>query len=513
MVGQGGLLQLVALGKQDVFLTGNPQMTWFKMVYRRYTNFATESQPMYFDGTPDFGKRITCLVPRRGDLLSQIILEVTLPALTVSTAADPNTKIPVPYVNSIGHALIQEITIEIGEQEIDRQNGEWMEIWSSYTTTKDKETGFYNMIGKVDSFTNTDPSLIGPINLYIPLRFWFCKNPGLALPLIALQYHPIRINLTLRPLNQLFFSLALTPNPSVTSFQGSITGTTLTIFDIYSGPISTGMVLSGPGIIPGTTITAIGAVELNGTGMYTVNTNYTGTVGPTIITGVSPLSGNTYCPNITVNPTSITSLMLWGDYIYLDVDERRRFVSNTHEYLIEQVQYTALIPVTPGATLASFPLEFNHPIRELFWYIQRDDMTRFHEYFNYSSLGTFETGIRQDILQSAILQLDGFDRFQERDSGYFRLVQPWQYHTVIPEDFFVYSYSFALRPEDCQPCGSMNASRIDSIILQVKLNPAVVTPNVTDHNPPVGNLHGRVYGINHNVLRIADGFGGVLFTI
>ena len=207
MVGQGGLLQLVALGKQDVFLTGNPQMTWFKMVYRRYTNFAIESQPMYFDGTPDFGKRISCLVPRRGDLLSQISLEVTLPAITLADGT------PVSYVNSIGHALIQEITIEIGEQEIDRQTGEWMEIWSNYTTTKDKQTGFYNMIGKVDGYS--PPTLFGPIKLYIPLRFWFCKNPGMALPIVALQYHPIRINLTLRPLNQLFFSQALTTQHAI----------------------------------------------------------------------------------------------------------------------------------------------------------------------------------------------------------------------------------------------------------------------------------------------------------
>jgi hypothetical protein len=416
MVGQGGLLQLVALGKQDVFLTGNPQMTWFKMVYRRYTNFAIESQPMYFDGTPDFGKRITCNVPRRGELLGQVILEVTLPAVTLTTGE------PVSYINSVGHALIQEISIEIGEQEIDRQNGEWMEIWSNYTTTTDKQTGFYNMIGKVDGYS--PPTLFGPLKLYIPLRFWFCKNPGMALPLIALQYHPIRINLTLRPLSQLFFSQELT----------------------------------GPG-----------------------------------------------CTSLEVKPASITDLMLWGDYVYLDVDERRRFVSNAHEYLIEQVQYTAPIPIAPGATSGSLRLEFNHPIRELFWYIQRDDMTRYHEYFNYSSLGTFEIGDRQDMLQDAVLQLDGFDRFQVRDAGYFRLVQPWQYHTVIPEDSFLYSYSFALRPEDIQPSGSLNASRMDSIVLQVNINTALVNA--------VGNLHSRVYAINHNVLRIAEGFGGVLFTI
>ena len=416
MVGQGGLLQLVAHGKQDVFLTGNPQMTWFKMVYRRYTNFAIESQPMYFDGTPDFGKRITCNVPRRGDLLGQVVLEVTLPALTLTTGE------AVSYLNSVGHALIQEITVEIGEQEIDRQNGEWMEIWSNYTTTTDKQTGFYNMIGKVDGYS--PPTLFGPLKLYIPLRFWFCKNPGLALPLVALQYHPIRINLTLRPLSQLFFSQGLTGHN---------------------------------------------------------------------------------CTKLEVKPTSITDLMLWGDYMYLDVDERRRFVSNAHEYLIEQVQYTAPIPIAPGASSGSLRLEFNHPIKELFWYIQRDDMTRYHEYFNYSSLGTFEVGRRQDMLQDAVLQLDGFDRFQVRDAGYFRLVQPWQYHTVIPEEFFLYSYSFALRPEDVQPSGSINASRMDNIILQVNINPNLINT--------IGTLHARVYGVNHNVLRIAEGFGGILFTI
>jgi hypothetical protein len=416
MGGQGGLLQLVAKGKQDVFLTGNPQMTWFKMVYRRYTDFAIESQPMYFDGTPDFGKKITCNVPRRGDLLSQVVMEVTLPALTLLDGT------PVSYVNSIGHALIQEITLEIGEQQIDRQTGEWMEIWSNYTTTKDKQTGFYNMIGKVDGYS--PPTLFGPLKLYIPLRFWFCRNPGLALPLLALQYHPIRINLTLRPLNQLFFTQALT-TPECTTLQ--------------------------------------------------------------------------------VSPVSISDLMLWGDYVYLDVEERRRFVSSTHEYLIEQVQYTAPIAIAPGASSASLRLEFNHPIREMFWYIKRDDMVRYNELFNYSSLGTFEVGTRADILADAVLQLDGFDRFQVRDAGYFRLVQPWQYHTVVPEENFVYSYSFALRPEDVQPSGSMNASRLDSIVLQINLNAGLVNA--------LGTLSTRVYAINHNVLRIADGFGGVLFTI
>jgi hypothetical protein len=416
MTGGGGLLQLVARGKQDVFLTGNPQITWFKMVYRRYTNFAIESMPMYFDGTPDFGKRITCLIPRRGDLLGQVILEVTLPQIKLAT----NQTIA-SYVNAIGHALIQEISIEIGEQEIDKQTGEWMEIWSNLTTTEETRFGFYDMIGKVDGYV--PPTLYGPLKLYIPLRFWFCKNPGLHLPLLALQYHPVRINLTLRPLQQLFYSDELVAN----------------------------------------------------------------------------------CDTTTVNPVSITDMQLWGDYVHLDVDERRRFVANSHEYLIEQIQYSPSIGL--NASISSYPVrvEFNNPIREFIFVIQKNVMQSYHEWFNYSSLAISENGQRTDLLTSAVLQLDGQDRFEERNAGYFRLVQPWQRHTCIPNEDYLYVYSFALRPEDLQPTGSMNASRIDNIIWQLTLNQAT--------NPLRGNCSARVYATNHNVLRVVDGFGGLLFTI
>ncbi len=144
MPGGGGQLQLVATGKQDVFLTGNPQMTFFKMVYRRYTNFAIESQAMYFDGDPDFGKRLTTLIPRRGDLLGPMMLEIVLPAVKYANGD------PAKYVNSVGHAIIEEITLEIGEQEIDKQTGEWMELWSKLTIPPGQKDGFGNMIGRVD---------------------------------------------------------------------------------------------------------------------------------------------------------------------------------------------------------------------------------------------------------------------------------------------------------------------------------------------------------------------------
>jgi hypothetical protein len=373
---------------------------------------------MYFDGDPDFGKRLSCLVPRRGDLLGPVFLEVTLPAIYLSSNG-----VATNYVNSIGHALIQEISIEIGEQEIDKQTGEWMEIWSDLTTTSEKKSGFYDMIGKVDGYVPPTGSLPGPLKLYIPLQFWFNKNPGLYLPLLALQYHPVRINITLRPLQQLFYSGELVTN----------------------------------------------------------------------------------CDTTTVNPAKITSMMLYGDYVHLDVEERRRFVSTAHEYLIEQVQYTPALGVPASVTSVPLRLEFNHPLRELIWVIKRDIMDSYHEWFNYSSLSISETGRRTDMLAAAILQLDGMDRFQERDAGYFRLVQAWQHHTVIPSDDFIYTYSFALKPEELQPSGSLNASRIDNLVLMLTMNQTTT--------PPRGNCTARVYGLNHNVLRVVDGFGGLLFTI
>lgn len=422
----GGLLQLVAQGKQDVFLSGNPQITWFKMVYRRYTNFSMESSIINFDNQADFGRKITTVIPRKGDLLGPLWLEIQLPALT-----DSITGKPVSYTNATAHALIQEISIEIGEQEIDKQTGEWMEMWSNYIVTSDKQQGWNNMIGKTTGASQgNSPSstvgLFGPLYLYVPLRFWFCKNPGLALPLIAMQYHPVRINITLRPLQQMF---------------------------VNDHPV------------------------------------------------------NSPC-DTSVGSSSITSMTMYGDYIHLDVDERRRFVANSHEYLIEQVQYTQSYSIDSTASTVQIPMEFNHPLRELYWMVQRDVAVSAHQWFNYTNLSIGETSTQagyQNLINTALLRIEGFDRFDIRNADYFRLVQPYQYHSVIPIDDYVYSYSFAFRPEDVQPSGSMNASRIDTITLQLQLNTTV--------SPPRGSGNVRIYALNHNVLRVIDGFGGLLFRV
>jgi hypothetical protein len=410
----GGLLQLVATGRQDIYLTGNPQTTFFKQVYRRYTNFSVESCRIDFDGSTDFGKLIVATIPRKGDLINTLVLEVSLPMISQSSPGVIDTS----WVNGIGHAMIDYISLEIGGKEIDRQYGEFLHLMSEFQVDESKRNGFHNMVGYQEAFTQEAQP--GPLKLYIPLRFWFCNNVGLSLPLLALQAHPVRIYVKLRPLQELFYRDA-------------------------------------------------SVIDCNQM--------------------VSPV----------VNPTNF---VMWGDYIHLDTDERRRFTSSKHEYLIEQCQIQKKTAVNAGAGILNISLDFNNPLKELIWVVQQDRMLQSNEWFNYTNRLLIEQHvILNDQILDTILRIDGYDRFEVRDASYFRLVQPYQHHTRIPDDY-IYNYCFSLTPEAAQPMGSMNASRIDTIILSMNMN-----PNIIRYNAGV-----TVYATNYNVFRIAAGLGGVLFT-
>ena len=440
MSNSGGLLQLVATGRQDIYLSGNPQTTFFKQVYRRYTNFSMETQRIPFDSAFDFGKLITVTVPRNGDLLAQVYLQVNLPQITpagpvaqqpgvVTEQATDYATITnsVSWVNGIGYAMIDYISIWIGQQEVDRHYGEWMYLWTQLTTPGSKKNGIDFMTGTQQVYN--DQSQPGPLNLFIPLDFWFCKNPGLALPLIALQATPVRFYIKLKNGSDLVFS---------NSLENAI------------------------------------------------------------------LTNNPNCPSaLTATPVTITDAVLWGDYIYLDTEERRRFVSSRHEYLIEQVQQQKRYSIPLNTTRVSVPLVFNNPLKEMIWVVNEDRMLQAHEWFNYGSRMLNEYGIPNlDIIATALLQFDGYDRFEEQQARYFRLMQPWQRHTAVPNDF-IYVYSISLAPEAEQPMGTCNGSRLDSIVLQLTMNPQV-------QSYPAGVT---TYATNYNVLRIVAGLGGVLFTV
>ena len=380
-------MQLVAYGAQDIYLTGNPQITFFKVVYRRHTNFSMESIEQTFNGTADFGKRVTATVSRNGDLVCGMWLEMDV---TVATAA-------ADY--GFGNAVIKTAELEIGGQLIDRHYGEWMNIWGELSTPAGKLAGYDTMVGNVSGHTGLTAGANQAVD--VPLQFWFCRNPGLALPLIALQYHEVKLNIEFRNETEL----------DVTNANSAIT---------------------------------------------------------------------------------MNTCKLYVDYVYLDTDERRRFAQISHEYLIEQVQHTGDESVSNG-TDAKMTLNFNHPCKELVWVIRKSSGDNLLDFDN-----TFTNGK---------LQLNGHDRFSERRAEYFLNVQNYKHHTRVPRYSSdtgaankqkIYTYSFALQPEEHQPSGTCNFSRIDNAVLTLT---AVTETGVC-----------KVFAVNYNVLRIMSGMGGLAYS-
>ena len=472
-------MQLVAYGAQDIYLTGNPQITFFKVVYRRHTNFAVEAIEQTFNGQVDFGKRVTATISRNGDLIQQMYLEVVLPIVT--TAGSTSNV----WTYGIGNAMISKAEIEIGGQLIDRQYGDWMNVWTELTVPAGKRMGYDVMVGNLINGGSTFGSTFGAgtsdqvgglssaVNqrLYVPFQFWFNRNPGLALPLIALQYHEVKLNLELYSYNNL------------------------------------------------------------------VNTS------------AAPAS------------FSMTLCKLWVDYVYLDTDERRRFAQVSHEYLIEQVQFTGAQTIPKQTTNQNITLNFNHPVKELIW----NHVSATHNtagttagnncWFNYSgensnnsgSTTTWVVGSGCDSFQTGLLQLNGHDRFYVRNADYFRKVQNYEHHHRVPRvgceyvgqdgadnaaanislgvapmdalrKQYIYTYSFALSPEEHQPSGTCNFSRIDNAILQLTYawnsGTAGYDTNGRTYQSAAqyDSFNLNIYAVNYNVLRIMSGMGGLAYS-
>ena len=564
----GGLMQLVAYGAQDVYLSGNPQITFFKVVYRRHTNFSVEPIQQTWNGAAGFGRTVTCNINRNGDLISNMYLAVKLNAVTPSSVAWG-------YVNRVGHAMVEETKVEIGGSKIDEQYGDWLNIWYELTHVVGQERGYAKMVGDVSNLTEVSMNAKRAYQLYVPLQYWFNRNNGLALPLIALLYHDVRITLKFRDAEQCV--------------------------------------------------------------------NYAGSSAPTA--DIGNLMADSY---------------LLIDYIYLDSEERKRFAQASHEYLIEQLQFTGSESLTSATN--KYRLNFNHPSKYLVWAPHLERYASKNEWIAYAFDGDWATakdrfakmiavaastgvtytapvnsttpptagkitvtlataptvgdliepvqvaealsGIpafllanievkmvalvaattctvasgfsEEDILQdllnncivtrneltmedlsysladlsfgsnagprvvlglatlsvvnfhnygnfidgsdnpvySAKLQLNGHDRFQARDGNYFNYVQPAQHFPNTPADG-INVYSFALKAVDHQPTGTCNFSRIDNATLQVDCG-------LYNSTGPVGYVAGyigsnsnsvlNIYTVNYNVLRVMSGMAGTAYS-
>ena len=477
----GGLMQLVAYGAQDIYLTGKPQITFFKCVYRRYTNFAVESIPQDIQSTPQFNGRISLTVARNGDLLKKIWLEYSpydlLSGLTSGPAPDCADGNTVVIGANIGHSIIDYIDLEIGGQLIDRHYGRWLTIWNYLTepnTSGDQGavdcycTGpgeFYNGVNPVTpSNINTGNTIYQPYTTYgdnattetlprttkynrmaythraqlgvknnygapqsawVPLQFWFCRNPGLAIPLIALQYHEVKLYINFAPMSSIR------------------TGTNLSGFEF-------------------------------------------------------------------------SRFAVYADFVYLDTSERRQFAQNAHEYLIDQVQ------VAPNVVDTNIKLAFNHPVKELIWTpisLPVGINTYQNPVTNQPPRSTVVPGggsPSQGFTPSnALIQnlyklvLNGTDRFSARDISYFTRNQVWEAHggfgsVLFPDSIAV--YSFALRPEEYQPSGTCNFSRIDVAQIVRTTTYGINGGSVADPDKI------DIYAINFNLFRINSGMGGIAYS-
>ena len=449
----GGLLQLVAYGAQDVYLTGNPQITFFKVVYRRHTNFAIEAIQQTPTGSNSLGSRASFQITRNGDLIHRVYFNGKIK----NDNAVSDTTNNVALVPNFGQRLLKTVELEIGGQRIDKHYSEWLYIWNELSLPMGKRSGYNTMVGANN--VNLCTKLAGgdSYELYVPLEFWFCRNVGLALPLIALQYHEVKINV---------------------EYESAANLVDTCVTNLCDGDEAT---CTNGNTIPGT-------------------------AGPYQVDGVDVLR---YASGSAI---SLSDANLWVDYVFLDTDERRRFAQLSHEYLIEQLQFTGTDTMTASASADSMKpvrLNFNHPCKELIWAVKAADKTATQVTFwnNFSTANKDAAAnetVNNYLLSSnptmqAKIMLNGNDRFATRKGDYFSLVQPYQHHENTPDVNHngINVYSFALKPEEHQPSGTLNMSRIDTAVLSLSSSVA-------------GTIH--VYAINYNVLRILSGMGGLAYS-
>jgi len=418
----GGLLQLVACGAQDAYLSGNPQITFWKGLFKRHTNFAMEPFRINFTGQPNWGTKQSAVIGRHADLLYSTYVEVVLPRVGTDNQV-------FSWNNSegrLGYNLIKYAELEIGGQQIDRLYGEWMFLWDTLTFDWGKSNMALRMVGfgtttqalelpnPVQCNTGSGkPSL--PNVCYIPLEFFYTRNPGAALPLIALQYHEVKINI-----------------------------------------------------------------------LWNDNQHIAGDF------------------RTASKAPPATQAAIYIDYIYLDTEERRRMAQESHEYLIEQTQYNEDKGISSYNN--RIDLTFNHPVKEIVWVIQPT-------FYNNCNLATAEgqTTLFPFTYSGAAykqsLQINGQDRLDARYADYFNKVQPFQHHSGNVEQSGIYMYSFALRPEEHQPSGTCNFSRIDTATLLIEMAGNQVVNESSDDTWDV-----RVYALNYNILRIMSGMAGLAYS-
>jgi len=564
----GGLLQLQAYGSQNQYLNGNPQMTFFKVVYRRYTNFSNEYIRQEVKGPNELSNntpiQLNCKIDRHGDLIQQIYFVFNIPNIYSSydketanilleTGENPLKSLyKFQWIKNLGSTIINWVSISIAGQEIDKQYGEWIQVWNELNLSNEELIAYEKMIGSIPQIYSPENAIgqggIYPLSsldpkenidyqipfsnnptvntfnpyyknysiegrkIYVPLNFWFCKNPGLSLPLIALQYHDIYLRIELRPLTDLYTIIETDINNDKLGQR------------VKPNPLRQKQSINN---------------------FITSRTNWS--FGELIETQILSNRNNDINNNIEITP-----FQGWGldphfliNYYFLDKEERKRFAKTTHEYLITQVYTSSFFGIIGTKTL---DLKLQHPVKQLIWTTRRSDVNNINnwsnltnwlvDYVNPNSFGYYDFLLnnnllpfnndinslnltipnksnsqyfKEHIIRKARLLFNGEERFSIRDFNFFNLLQPFEYCVRTPRPG-IYVYSFSIDKNNFQPSGSCNMSRIQNIELEIE---CVETPKRISLNENLQYLYGfdiNVYSVNYNVLRIMGGMGSIVFS-
>lgn len=467
----GGLMSLLAVGAQDQYLTASPEISYFKQVIKRTTNFSMESLRQVFLTKPTLDtssvQSFTCRIGRHGDLLGDIFLCFTLPA--IYSDGDPaNGSLQFRWIRNLANHMITRYYVSIDTQIIDERWGDWMDVWNELSMPNDKKYGYDSMIGNVEEFTGprdlrprvivhdnrliynvypnstqASPS-IASRTFYVPLDFWFTKNPAVALPLVALQYQNIDVTIEFRNIEQLYQVWDTTTaeyiSPSRYRSLGRQRDVSITRFLSHSANV---------GQVP----SVLGSIDLNA--------------------------------------------YLECNFYFLDTPERSYIAAANTDYIIDRVYRSHYYGLAKGANIIELIL--SNPVKEIVWVLRRSDMSNYNDWHNFTAHLPMDG--KYSTLESAKIMWNGVDRFEEKPAAYFNCLQPYQFHTTSPRPG-IYAYSFSMFPEKMQPSGSFNASMISKIDLSLN------TVNYASFD----NYECIVYSLYYNVFRVMGGSGGMVFA-
>jgi len=468
-----GLLILVSVGKENIYLSAHPEITFFKISYKKYTNFSIELIPQYFKTTPDFGRKCSVNISKNGDLINSMYIYIELPYIYCE-----NSCIQFKWVDKIGLALINYVEIEIEGNVIDKHYGDWLNIWFELTIGSGHRKSYNNMIGNIpllNNFSNSKNKYI----LYIPCCFWFCLDSGLGLPLISIANSEVKINVNFNNFDLCYKispSYYIQINESICCFE----------YKEILNQINQNILISGEFISfdPINRYLYYNPIK----NLFINNTPIIGTI---TYLSVSPITISIQNNNNFIyNKPSLLNAYLLINYIYLDNFERINFINKSYDYIIPLIQ--TLPEQTINSTNNIYKLSLYNPVKLILWRAILISNLNINDQFNYNN----------NLILKNLVIINSINRMNLTSIQYYTSLQKYQYN-FYDNQKGIYLYSFSLYPKNLQPSGTLNFSKIDDAYIQLTMN-----KSINYQNPATV----RCYAITYNIFKVANGIGGLLFN-